>query len=129
MIHQQTETRHLFHAQPPNTASLIDDDNLVTHFIHWLETHASEEDLKKAMDKALPAWSHNFIHVFTGKDTHTAMRYIAVSWQETPDRQAICFGEKRPDHVEKYTVKGAPSYMLNAETIAALVTMLPQGKR
>ena len=131
MIHKQTETRHLFHPNTPKNRDIRDNAILLGEYIYWLEREASDARLKEAMLKLLPDWTDTFVHVFVGNDANTTSpsRYIAVSWQETPDRQAIHWGERRPEHVEKYTVKGSPSYMLCDETAAAIVTMLPQGKR
>lgn len=126
MKHRQTETRHLFHPEKPDTnAGVITDASLEELFTKWLDTEAPTKKLENLMHHALPQWTHTFIHVFVGKDSGSRSHYIAVSWQETCDRQAINWGDTRPDHIEKYTVRGAPHEMLRTETIAAILTMLP----
>ena len=130
MKHRQTETRHLFVPdKPEDVLSIVDNNSLTVSFMFWLDRDADEDKLKDAMEKALPDWTKSFVHVFVGLNQNAQTRYIAVSWQETPDRRAIHWGEERPDRVEKYTVQGSVSYMLNRATIAAIVTMLPPERK
>ena len=130
MRHRQTETRHLFEPETPkNATNVTDNEGLGALFVYWLEVDAQEDRIKSAMVNALPDWTKSFVHVFTGKRQDTQARYVAVSWQETPDREAIHWGEVRPDHIEKYTVQGSVSYMLNDETIAQILTMLPPERK
>lgn len=130
MKHVQTETRHLFEpVKPSDDSNIAYDNSLGSKFVEWLEVHCSEDDLKNTMEQALPSWTKRFADVFVGRFEKRPGRYIAVAWNETPDREPILWGEIRPEHVKKYTIQGKPSYMLNDETIAAIVTMLPPERK
>lgn len=127
MKNQQTEVRHLYCPPEPKSFDIVNGSALEKKFLHWLDYVAEDEVLKQTMEAALPKGAHKFANVFVGSDmADSRQRYIAVSWNETSDRKPVCWGESRPNPIEKYTIKGLPSHMLAAETVAQIIIMLPQ---
>ena len=94
-------------------------------FQKFIQTDCDDEELRRAVDKALPRRYRRYVKVFVKNDTNSQDRVVEITWMTDADKNMLQPGMVAPSTSHRVIVNATPWYAVTGEFMAEVVLLLP----